>query len=341
MGPSRQESVPLDQHALADLEGKHVLVTGAGGSIGRALCKVIAQHAASLTLVSISESALFNVRQELKDAKCPIHGVLADCGDQRTMARHLTGINIVIHAAAHKHVPICEENPLAAIRNNVDATQKLVLAAARAGVNQFLSISTDKAVEPISIMGATKRAVELLLTRRNYSPMQVSVVRFGNVLGSDGSVLPLWKKQIAEGGPVTITDRRCTRYFMSVENAVTLILGVLYMKKPGLYVFDMGDPMSIDEILSRLLLNNSVGEGGIEVKEIGLRPGEKLVEELVTGGRLEKTAHPKINKIIEEGKLQPSHQLVPDLVEHAKQGRTEEAVETLWRIVQMANIYED
>jgi len=321
----------MDAHALASLEGKHVLVTGGGGFIGRHLCLMICSKVRKLTAVSLTESALFKVEQMLKDAPCEVEGVLADYGDPTVMKAILKDVDTVIHAGAHKHVPICERNPLAAIKNNVGGTQRLLNAAHVAGVRQFLQISTDKAVEPTSIMGATKRVAELLALRRDYSGMTVSVVRFGNVMGSDGSVVPIWRDQIANGGPVTLTDRRCTRYFMSVDNACQLILGVLHMGKQGLFVFDMGDPMSMGELAMRM-----IGDSRVTIEETGLRPGEKIEEELFHGGRLETTNHPKIMMVIEDGERQPSHQYVPDLIEHARLGHKAEAIEVLWKIIKQA-----
>lgn len=323
----------MDAHSLASLEGQHVLVTGAGGSIGRHLCLVLSGAVSKLTLVSISESGLYKVEKLLKNAPCEVVGVLADYGDLDTMRRHLTDVNVVIHAGAHKHVPICERNPVAAILNNVGGTQRLLTACTLSGVHKFVQISTDKAVEPSSIMGATKRVCELLCTRRDYNEMKVMVVRFGNVLGTDGSVLPLWQEQIDNGGPVTLTSSGCTRYFMSVDNAVTLILSVLHMGRPGVFTFDMGEPHNMGELAQRLVKQS--GED-IEIKEVGLRPGEKLHEELYHGGSLEPTAHKKVFKVVEHGERQPSHQYVPDLIEHARRGRAAEAVDILWKIINEA-----
>lgn len=333
MESTRTQSVPMDAHALASLEGQHVLVTGAGGSIGRHLCLVLSGVVSKLTLVSISESGLYKVEKLLKDAKCEVDGLLADYGDSATMLRHLKGVNVVIHAGAHKHVPICERNPLAAILNNVGGTQRLLNACLASGVQKFVQISTDKAVEPSSIMGATKRVCELLCTRRDYREMKVMVVRFGNVLGTDGSVLPLWQEQIENGGPVTLTSSGCTRYFMSVDNAVTLILSVLHMGRPGIFTFDMGEPHNMGELAERLIKQ---ANKDIEIREIGLRPGEKLHEELYHGGTLEPTAHKKVYKVIEHGERQPSHQYVPDMIEHARKGRVIEAVDILWKIINEA-----
>lgn len=335
MDTARPQGIPMDAHALASLEGKHVVVTGAGGSIGRHLCSILAQHVDKLTLVSVSESALYKVEKMLQNAPCEVDGVLADFGDSPTMNRLLKrDVDTVIHAGAHKHVPICERNPLAAILNNVWGTQKLLNACHVAGVKQFVQISTDKAVEPSSIMGATKRVCELMCLRRDYNGMKMMVVRFGNVLGTDGSVIPLWKEQIAAGGPITITSKQCTRYFMSVDNACQLIFAVMHMGRGGLFTFDMGQPHNMVDIAQQLI--DQSGAEGIEIVETGLRPGEKIEEELFHGGSLEQTKHPKVFAVIEEGERQPSHQYVPDMVEHARKGRVIEAIDTLWTIVNQA-----
>ena len=335
MEPARSQSVPMDAHALESLRGKSILVTGAGGSIGSQLCSMIATVADKLTLVSISESGLYKVQKLLRDAPCEVVGILCDYGDSIHMNHALENVDIVIHAGAHKHVPICEANPIAAIMNNVWGTQKLIRAAVAAGVKQFIQISTDKAVEPTSIMGATKRACELMCLRRSYAPMIVSVVRFGNVVGSDGSVIPLWREQIKAGGPVTLTDRRCTRFFMTIEDACRLILAVVYMREGGLYVLDMGEAVRMEDVATRLIQQINPG-GDIEIVETGLRPGEKLVEELTYGGDTEPTKHPKVKKIIEPKGQQPSHQYIPDMVEHARRNRPAEAIEFLWRVVNEA-----
>jgi FlaA1/EpsC-like NDP-sugar epimerase len=334
MEQAREQSIPLDQHALASLSGKSVLVTGAGGSIGSALCAMIVKHARKLVLVSVSESALYRVQKLLGNpVGCEVIGVLADYGDAVIVGNYLDDVDIVVHAGAHKHVNICEQNPASAILNNVWGTQKLLNACALHNVRQFIQISTDKAVEPASIMGATKRVCELLCTRRDHGGVNVAVVRFGNVYGSDGSVIPLWREQIAKGGPLTLTDRGATRFFMSVEDACRLILAVIYMNERGTYVFDMGDAVRMEDLAQQMIINSGMD---IEIVETGLRPGEKLEEELYHGGLLEPTKHPLVKKVIEHGKKQPSHQLVPDMVEHARRNRPAEAIDTLWKIVREA-----
>lgn len=332
MDETLNEGLPMDAHALENMRGKTVLVTGAGGSIGTVLCRMLAPVVGELRMVSVSESALYRVMKLLRGSQNVV-GILADYGDSILMSNAVTGVDVVIHAGAHKHVTLCENNAVATIMNNVWGTQKLLNMCTVKGVRQFIQVSTDKAVKPASIMGATKRVCELLCTRRNYGGMTASVVRFGNVYGSDGSVIPLWEEQIANGGPLTITDRRCTRYFMSLTEACRLILGVSYINQSGTFCFDMGEVFRMEDVALRMIEESGKD---IEIVEIGLQSGEKLEEELCYGGRLEPTKHPRIKKVIEEGKLQPSHQLIPDLVEHARRNRPAEAVSVLWSIVNQA-----
>jgi FlaA1/EpsC-like NDP-sugar epimerase len=283
------------------LADKHVAVTGAGGSIGSVLCqRLLDDGVRKLTLISLTESGLYHIERRLRAlaSGTEIRPVLGSVCDAPLMSETLAGVDLVIHAAAHKHVPICEANPLAAIENNVGGTYTLALAAAAQNVGAFVLISSDKAVRPTSVMGATKRLAELLL--RDHlanSATRFFTVRFGNVLGSDGSVVPLWREQIAKGGPVTLTDPRCERYFMSIPEAVDLILGTISLQPAdGTFVFDMGEPKRL-----LLLAQQMISESGepIEIRYIGLRPGEKLTEELFFGGDLRATAKPKIFRIEE------------------------------------------
>lgn len=264
---------------------KTVLVTGGGGSIGSELCRQLYPHVKELRIMGHSELPLYTTAQELPGCVA----VLGSVTNQDLTAQAAAGCDLVIHAAAHKHVPMCERNFLEAIRNNVGGTASVILAARAAGA-QLVAISTDKAVRPTSVMGMTKRAAELLLyaeMRRSVmtegAGQAVSTVRFGNVLGSSGSVLPLWDRQVAQGGPITVTDRRCTRYFMSIQEACQLVLGVAGLNQLGTFVLDMGEQHSIwDMAQARAQRAYMAGQGRIEVIETGLRPGEKLAEELVT-----------------------------------------------------------
>lgn len=281
------------------IAGKTVLVTGAGGSIGSVLCERLAKSGVHrLKALSLTEGALCTVTRKLKGLGFahlePILGSVSDLGLLNDI---LDGVDVVIHAAAHKHVPICQENPVEAIRNNVFGTETLLYASIQAGVKSFVLVSTDKAVRPASIMGATKRVAELVVKKaeRIQSDTQLTVVRFGNVLDSAGSVLPLWREQIASGGPLTLTDERCERYFMSIPDAVELILGALELGS-GTFVFDMGPPHKIADIAERLIRSSG---RECEIEYIGLRPGEKLTEELFRG-TTEKTEHPKILRVADD-----------------------------------------
>ena len=287
------------------MKGKHVLVTGAGGSIGSVLCREIVKRGARrLTLVSLTESGLYEIERKLRalGSATEIVGILGSVCDYPLMCEALTGVDIVIHAAAHKHVPICERNPIAAIENNVRGTLTMAKAAQSSGVGKFVLISSDKAVNPASVMGSTKRVAEMLL--RSYAGWgtQFSVVRFGNVLDSAGSVLPLWREQIAKGGPLTLTDERCERYFMSIPEACDLVLTAVAFEQDSndvpLFVFDMGEPVRLADLAQRLICSAAM-PSPIEIKYIGLRPGEKLTEELHYGGEVVETSHPKIRRVLE------------------------------------------
>src|SRR5688572_7351181 len=279
----------------SSLTGKSIVVTGAGGSIASELCRQVITSGdpyAKLTMVGLTESALYGLRRRLP-ADDRHEYVLGNVTNRTHMDDVLSGADIVIHAAAHKHVPICEENPCEAIRNNVGGTYTLALAAAQAGVSQFLLVSSDKAVRPSSIMGATKRVAERIVRDFGGNTTRFLTVRFGNVMDSAGSVLPLWREQIANGGPVTITHPECTRYFMRIPEAVELILGTLALDvKGGTYVFDMGEPKRILDMAKEL-----IGDRDIRIVFTGLRAGEKLTEELHHDGVLVPTSHPKIVKV--------------------------------------------
>jgi FlaA1/EpsC-like NDP-sugar epimerase len=297
------------------VKGKNVLVTGAGGSIGSQLCEqILALGAKSLSLVSLTEAGLYTIERRLRalgtDTKLiPILGSVCDPG---LMDYVCAGVDIIIHAAAHKHVPICEANPVAAIENNVRGTLTIATAAEQADVGQFVLISTDKAVRPISVMGATKRVAEMIMAAKSVSSSTTfTTVRFGNVLDSAGSVLPLWREQIARGGPITLTDIRCERYFISIPDACGLVLGVLEMRKPGTFVLDMGQPKRLADMAEQMIINSGMR---CEIKCIGLRPGEKLTEELHFGGELVPTENPKIFSIDERHQLDWRRSMLDELL---------------------------
>lgn len=296
--------------------GKTVLVTGAGGSIGGELCRQIANSGAHrLVMLDISEYALYEIEKELKKlianqeaANLELIPVLGSVVDAKRL-EEIFGIwnpDTVFHAAAYKHVPLVEANPVEGIRNNILGTRALAAAAKAAKVKDFILISTDKAVRPTNVMGATKRAAEQIVQNfaNGADETRFSMVRFGNVLGSSGSVVPLFRKQIEQGGPITLTDRKVTRYFMTIPEAAQLVIQAAGMAKGGeVFVLDMGKLVKIQDLaetlvrLSGLTVRNETNpDGDIEIVEVGLRPGEKLYEELIIGNDPQKTLHPRIMK---------------------------------------------
>lgn len=274
---------------LQTLRDKVILVTGGGGSIGSELCRQIAASSPKMLIIfDIYENNAYTIQQELKRLY-PDMKLITLIGSVRNTRRIDSVIemyrpDIVFHAAAHKHVPLMEDSPNEAIKNNVEGTYKTALAAAKHGVKKFVLISTDKAVNPTNIMGASKRLCEMIIQMMDrHSDTDFVAVRFGNVLGSNGSVIPLFKKQIAEGGPVTVTDKRMIRYFMTIPEAVSLILQASYYAHGGeIFVLDMGEPVKIDDMARNLIrLSGYVPDADIKIVYTGLRPGEKLYEELL------------------------------------------------------------
>lgn len=285
------------------VHGKTVLVTGGGGSIGSELCRQIAAHApARLVIVDIYENNAYEIQQELirKYPELQLDVLVASVRNTERMNSIFATYrpNIVYHAAAHKHVPLMETSPNEAIKNNVFGTYKTACAADQYGVEKFVLISTDKAVNPTNVMGASKRICEMVIQMMNQkSATNFVAVRFGNVLGSNGSVIPLFKKQIAEGGPVTVTHPEIIRYFMTIPEAVSLVLQAgAYAKGGEIFVLDMGEPMKIVDLARNLikLSGYRVGED-IEIVFTGLRPGEKMYEELLMDEEgLKQTANKRI-----------------------------------------------
>jgi FlaA1/EpsC-like NDP-sugar epimerase len=332
-------------HPSSHFAGKVVLVTGAGGSIGSEICRRLIQFPIrELRMVGHSELPLYDAEKNLWNVKQPepspgLRIILASCTDGKAMAAVCEGVDVVVHAAAHKHVPLCEQNPIEAIANNVGGTIELAEAASRAGVKQFVMVSSDKAVKPSSVMGATKRACELFINfLAARSSMKCTIVRFGNVLNSSGSVLPLWREQIAKGQKITLTDSHCTRYFMSISDAVELTLGAASLPRGGLYVLDMGEPRSLYEMAVDLLIE--AGKRGIPgshpddfITFTGLRPGEKLHEELTYGGEQIKTAIPKVFALKEQPQRVVRWHDFSDLMMAAKCRHRELSLEKLWEIV--------
>ena len=302
-----------------NVAGKVVLVTGAGGSIGSELCRqILAIGPAKLLLIEMSEFALYTVHQELQkhledreeDASI-IVPLLASVTDEVRMDR-IIGTwqpDTIYHAAAYKHVPMVEHNPTEGVRNNVFGTLVTALAAAKHGVPDFVLISTDKAVRPTNVMGTSKRVAEMVLQSlaERGGRTRFSMVRFGNVLGSSGSVVPLFRSQIHAGGPITITHRDITRYFMTIPEAAQLVIQAGAMSSGGeVYVLDMGEPVKIIDLartmvhLSGLTVKSDAEpHGDIAIEEIGLRPGEKLYEELLIGNDPIATRHPRVMKASE------------------------------------------
>lgn len=299
----RREPVALDDQAIGfDLRGRVVMVTGAGGSIGGELCRQVARfEPKAVVLVERAENALFEIHRELR-AKFPslsLAPCVADLCDRTRMERIFSDHQpeVVFHAAAHKHVPMMEWNPGEAIKNNVFGTRLIGDLADAHQVRAFVMISTDKAVNPTSVMGATKRAAEIyiqVLAAR--SRTRFVTVRFGNVLGSNGSVVPIFKEQIAGGGPVTVTHPDMKRYFMTIPEACQLVLQAGSMGRGGeIFILDMGQPVRIVDLARDLIQLSGFDPDEIKIVFTGIRPGEKLYEELsVTGEHAETTRHPKI-----------------------------------------------
>ena len=272
------------------IKGCTIMVTGGGGSIGSELCMQIAANEPKCLIVfDVYENNAYDIQQILRK-KYPDLNLVVLIGSVRNTNRINSVMmhyrpDMVFHAAAHKHVPLMEDSPNEAIKNNVMGTCKTAKAAAAAGVKKFVLISTDKAVNPTNIMGASKRICEMIIQMMNRQCTETDyvAVRFGNVLGSNGSVIPLFKKQIAEGGPVTVTDKNIIRYFMTIPEAVSLVLQASHYAKGGeIFVLDMGEPVKIDDMARNLIrLSGYRPDVDIEIKYTGLRPGEKLYEELL------------------------------------------------------------
>ena len=340
----REPVVPNSLMLTKNITSKVVMVTGAGGSIGAELCRqILKAQPSTLLLVELSEFALYEIHRELEaivreityqasedlagssldtlDASSPVLiPLLANVRDAHRMAEILRTWrpSTVYHAAAYKHVPLVEHNPAEGVKNNVQGTLVTATQAALHGVSDFVLVSTDKAVRPTNIMGTTKRLAEMVLQAKAASQVlkfgeipsktRFSMVRFGNVLGSSGSVVPLFRKQIAEGGPITLTDERITRYFMTIPEAAQLVIQAAAMANGGdVFVLDMGQPIKILDLAKRMVelsgltvldQNNTMGD--IEIQVTGLRPGEQLYEELLIGDNPLPTSHPRIMKAHEE-----------------------------------------
>lgn len=311
---------PDPQLLPANISDKVVLITGSGGSIGSELCRQVIQLAPKkLILLELSEFALYKIEQELADLMAEqkldvdLERVLGSSGDRELLDRLFANnkIQTIYHAAAYKHVPLVEENPVAGLKNNIFGTRTLAEKSLESQVETFILISTDKAVRPTNIMGCSKRIAEMVLQALANSPKcntVFSMVRFGNVLGSSGSVVPKFRQQISEGGPITVTHKEITRYFMSIPEAVQLVIQAGAMAKGGdVFVLDMGDSVKIVDLATKMINLSGLEvkdqynpSGDIEVKYSGLRPGEKLYEELLIGDNVKGTKHSRIMQANEE-----------------------------------------
>lgn len=310
----RDQVAPDETLMKKDISGKVVMVTGAGGSIGAELCRQIAfLKPAELILFEHSEFALYTIERELKaynsGGEIIIRPVLGSVVDKERIlqACKIAKVQVLYHAAAYKHVPLVEQNPREGIKNNIFGTLHTAEAAIEAGVEKFILISTDKAVRPTNTMGASKRLAELVLQALNdklsgVGTTQFSMVRFGNVLGSSGSVIPLFKQQIKQGGPVTVTDAKVVRYFMTIPEAAQLVIQAGAMSNGGdVFVLDMGEPVKIIQLARRMIhlsgfevKEENTPHGDVAIEFTGLRSGEKLYEELLIGDNVTNTEHVKI-----------------------------------------------
>jgi len=328
-----RDPVPPEAELMsANILDQVVLVTGAGGSIGSELCRqIVKQRPKKLVLYELSEFALYSIHQELEKLNaerqlnieiCPLIGSVQRINRLENVMEAFN-VHTVYHAAAYKHVPLVENNIVEGVRNNIFGTMYAARAAVKAGVPNFVLVSTDKAVRPTNVMGATKRMAELVLQAlsKNQDTTRFTMVRFGNVLGSSGSVVPLFRRQIKEGGPVTLTHEDITRYFMTIPEAAQLVIQAGAMGKGGdVFVLDMGEPVKIRDLAVKIIRLSGLEvkdkcnpHGDIEIECTGLRPGEKLYEELLIGDDVRQTNHerimtaqeimlpwPKLNEIIEQ-----------------------------------------
>ncbi|MBC8200120.1 MAG: polysaccharide biosynthesis protein [Desulfobacteraceae bacterium] len=341
-----RETVMLDEEQIGShIKGRRVMITGAGGSIGSELCRQICRFRPELLMLyEIAESPLYEIELELKQSFSYVTVVplLADIQDKYEVEKAIGDYKpqIIFHAAAYKHVPMLELQPWKAVENNIVGSANLIDAAKKFNVKRFVFVSTDKAVRPTNVMGASKRAAEMLVQNHNglsASDTQFVIVRFGNVAGSVGSVVPLFKKQIAKGGPVTVTHPDVTRYFMTIPEASQLILQAGAMGKGGeILLLDMGMPIKIDDMAKDLIrLSGFEPDEDIGIDYVGLRPGEKLYEELITEGEgIVPTKHEKImvlkgdehDQILLNGKINDLIQLAKDQDEKGIKAKLREIV---------------
>ena len=346
----RRQPVQIDQQLVGlSLRGRRVLVTGGGGSIGRELCRQIARWGPlDLVLLGHGENSIFEAALELEEnyPSLALHPIIADIRDANRLhtifEQHRP--QVVFHTAAHKHVPLMESNVEEAVTNNILGTRNIVEIGIRSNVERLVMISSDKAVHPSSVMGATKRVAEMLvLAAAQRSNMQFSVVRFGNVLGSRGSIVPLFKRQIDRGGPITITHPEMQRYFMTIPEAAHLVLQAAAMGKNGeTFALNMGQPVRILDLAEDLIRLSGLEPGkDIDITYTGIRPGEKLSEALwEEGAHYEPTSHPEIFRLAED-EMFPSDDLnrfVDELILLAQQGEGEAIIHLLCEFIPGAEV---
>jgi|AP45_3_1055517.scaffolds.fasta_scaffold10323_2 FlaA1/EpsC-like NDP-sugar epimerase len=336
--------VRLDMQSIGSLlQGKRVMVTGAGGSIGSEICRQVLRFAPEeLIMVERAETPLFFIHRELRgdhgESIIPYVASISDPDRMREIfALHTP--DVILHAAAYKHVPLMEANPCEAVKNNITGTQVLTDLAIEHEVSAFVLISTDKAVNPTSVMGATKRITELLLMKaqqREENKTRFCAVRFGNVLGSNGSVVPIFTEQIRKGGPVTVTHPEMTRYFMTIPEAVQLVLQAGALGQGGeIFILDMGEPVKIADLARDMIRLSGLSETDIEVIYTGIRPGEKLFEELaINKDEMDKTRHKKIFVAPEEVEgIQLLGEHYGTLIQTAEDGNEQEVRQLLKEII--------
>lgn len=318
-----------------DIENKNILITGAGGSIGSVITQIVmANYPKSITVVDNSEFALYKIDKlinESIDREIDITSRICDVSRAEDIEDifKLSFFDTIYHSAAYKHVPILEHNIIQAARNNIIGTYNLIEAAKKYKSKKFVLISTDKAVRPTNVMGATKRFCELLLQAQNNTDLVFTMVRFGNVLGSSGSVIPIFKKQIFKGGPVTVTSKDATRYFMTIKEASELVIQAASMAKGGeVFLLDMGSPINIYQLAEKMIeaygySNNSNESNYIEIKVTGLRPGEKIIEELLIDNNPQQTQHKNIFKSKEPkfsiNDMENKYKLIRDSIKNSNQ----------------------
>lgn len=314
----------------SSIRGKDIMVTGAGGSIGSEICRqVVNLRPSSLTLFESSEFALFEIEREIeaetRELGVKLKGITGDVlrANQLRTAIEANGVDVLYHAAAYKHVHLMERNPVSCFLNNVVGTHTAATVAEECGVDEFVLISTDKAVRPTSLMGASKRLAERVIIERPSSETRFKAVRFGNVLGSSGSVVPIFKKQIANGGPVTVTSREVTRYFMTIPEAVELVLAAgAVAEDRRICVLEMGEPVKIDSLARRMIeLSGLVPDVDIPIVYTGLKPGEKENEELLTDDEgVVRTDHDRIWVVEKSAEVEAPPLDIVELIEVLEEG---------------------